>query len=168
MRQKSEPMQVIKERRDGALLRLVDAVPYIKFMRISFDRRGDELTATMAYSDMLIGNPTVPAIHGGATAAFLETTAIIELAWAEIWAKIEGEKLSGAEIAALPLPRLPKTIDFTTDYLTVGHPRDVYARARINRSGRRYASVHVEAWQDNRQKLVAQATGHFLMPPKNG
>lgn len=168
MRQKSEPMQVIKERRDGALLRLVDAVPYIKFMRISFDRRGDELTATMAYSDMLIGNPTVPAIHGGATAAFLETTAIIELAWAEIWAKIEGGKLSGAEIAALPLPRLPKTIDFTTDYLTVGHPRDVYARARINRSGRRYASVHVEAWQDNRQKLVAQATGHFLMPPKNG
>ncbi len=168
MRQKTEPMQVIKERRDGALLRLVEAVPYISFMGISFDRRGDELTATMAYSDMLIGNPTVPAIHGGATAAFLETTAIIELAWADIWAKIEGEKLSGAQIAALPLPSLPKTIDFTTDYLSVGHPRDVYARARINRSGRRYASVHVEAWQDNRSKLVGQATGHFLMPSKNG
>lgn len=168
MRVKPEPMQVIKERRDGALMRLVDAVPYIKFMGISFERRGDELTATMAYSDILIGNPTVPAIHGGATAAFLETAAIIELAWADIWAKIETEKLSGAEIAALPLPSLPKTIDFTTDYLAVGHPRDAYARARINRSGRRYASVHVEAWQDNRQKLIAQATGHFLMPPKNG
>ena len=168
MRQKPEPMQVIKERRDGALLRLVEAVPYIKFMGIGFDRRGDELTATMAYSDMLIGNPTVPAIHGGATAAFLETAAIIELAWADIWAKIESEKLSGAEIAALPLPTFPKTIDFTTDYLSVGHPRDVYARARINRSGRRYASVHVEAWQDNRSKLVAQATGHFLMPSGDG
>lgn len=168
MRAKPEPMQVIKERRDGALKRLVDAVPYIKFMGISFERRGDELTATMAYSDKLIGNPTVPAIHGGATAAFLETAAIIELAWADIWAKIETEKLSGAEIAALPLPSLPKTIDFTTDYLAVGHPRDAYARARINRSGRRYASVHVEVWQDNRQKLIAQATGHFLMPPKNG
>jgi acyl-coenzyme A thioesterase PaaI-like protein len=168
MRQKQEPMQVIKERRDGALLRLVDAVPYIKFMGISFERRGDELTATMAYSDMLIGNPTVPAMHGGATAAFLETAAIIELAWADIWARIETDKLSGAEIAALPLPSFPKTIDFTTDYLAVGHPRDAYARARINRSGRRYASVHVEAWQDNRRKLIAQATGHFLMPAKNG
>ena len=31
--------------------------------------------------------------------------------------------------------------------------------------GRRYASVHVEAWQDNRARLFAQATGHFLMPP---
>ena len=57
MRAKPEPMQVIKERRDGALLRLVQAVPYIGFMGINFDRRGDELTATMAYSDMLIGNP---------------------------------------------------------------------------------------------------------------
>jgi len=168
MQNKPEPLQVIKERRDAALLRLVDAVPYIAFMGISFQRRGDELTATMAYADMLIGNPTVPAIHGGATAAFLETAAIIELAWAGIWAKTEAEKLSGADIAALPFPTLPKTIDFTTDYLSVGHPRDVYARARINRSGRRYASVHVEAWQDNRAKLVAQATGHFLMPPKDG
>ena len=168
MRTKLEPMQVIKERRDGALLRLVEAVPYIKFMGFSFERRGDELTATMAYSDKLIGNPTVPALHGGATAAFLETAAIIELAWADIWAKIESEKLSGSEIAALPVPSLPKTIDFTVDYLSVGHPRDAYARARINRSGRRYASVHVEAWQDNRQKLIGQATGHFLMPSKDG
>ena len=36
--------------------------------------------------------------------------------------------------------------------------------ARVNRSGRRYASVHVEAWQDNRSRLFAQGTGHFLMP----
>jgi MATE family multidrug resistance protein len=37
------------------------------------------------------------------------------------------------------------------DYLRSGLPRDAYARARVNRSGRRYASVHVEAWQDNRR-----------------
>jgi len=65
-------------------------------------------------------------------------------------------------------PDFPKTIDFTVDYLRSGLPRDAYARARINRSGRRYASVHVEAWQDNRARLFAQATGHFLMPRKNG
>jgi acyl-coenzyme A thioesterase PaaI-like protein len=47
-------------------------------------------------------------------------------------------------------------------------PRDAYARATINRSGRRYASVHVEAWQDNRTRLFAQATGHFLMPQDDG
>jgi acyl-coenzyme A thioesterase PaaI-like protein len=64
------------------------------------------------------------------------------------------------------MPRLPKTIDFTVDYLRSGLPRDAYARARVNRSGRRYASVHVEAWQDNRARLFAQATAHFLMPTR--
>ena len=67
--------------------------------------------------------------------------------------------------ADMPYPHLPKTIDFAVDYLRAGLPRDAYARARVNRSGRRYASVHVEAWQDNRARLFAQATGHFLMPP---
>jgi acyl-coenzyme A thioesterase PaaI-like protein len=62
------------------------------------------------------------------------------------------------------MPYLPKTIDFSIDYLRSGLPRDAYARARVVRQGRRYASVHVEAWQDRREKLYAQATGHFLMP----
>jgi acyl-coenzyme A thioesterase PaaI-like protein len=60
--------------------------------------------------------------------------------------------------------RACQSIDFTVDYLRSGLPRDAFARARVNRSGRRYASVHVEAWQDNRTRLFAQATGHFLMP----
>ena len=78
-------------------------------------------------------------------------------------AELETKKRDLIEQAEGPL-RLPKTIDFTIDYLRAGLPRDAYARARVNRSGRRYASVHVEAWQDNRARLFAQATGHFLMP----
>jgi acyl-coenzyme A thioesterase PaaI-like protein len=158
-----EPVQVVKQRRDTALSALIDAVPYARWLGISFDRRGDELTAVLGFDDKLIGNPMLPALHGGVTAAFLEMTAIIELAWSALWAEVE----SGAVQADAPGPmRLPKTIDFTVDYLRSGLPRDAYARARINRSGRRYASVHVEAWQDNRARLFAQATGHFLMPPK--
>ena len=67
-----------------------------------------------------------------------------------------------------PRIALPKTIDFSVDYLRSGLPRDAYARARVNRSGRRYASVHVEGWQDNRTRMFAQATGHFLMPTRDG
>ncbi|MFQ3182936.1 MAG: acyl-coenzyme A thioesterase PaaI-like protein [Alteromonas macleodii] len=156
-----QPVQVVKQSRDAALQSLVGGVPYIQFMGIRFDRRGDELTAVMPYQDMLIGNPILPALHGGATSAFLETTAIIELSWAMMWGRIE----SGEVLGNL---RLPKTIDFTVDYLRSGLPRDAYARATINRSGRRYASVHVEAWQDNRRRMFAQATGHFLMPQKDG
>mgnify|MGYP005985409281 CR=1 FL=1 len=163
MSRRPEPVQVVKQRRDAALQSLVQGVPYIQFLGIQFDRRGDELTAILPYADMLIGNPAIPAIHGGVTAAFMEVTAIIELSWALIWEDME----VGQGTDALPR-RLPKTIDFSVDYLRSGLPRDAYARARVNRSGRRYASVHVEAWQDNRTRLFAQATGHFLMPLRDG
>ena len=134
-------------------------------MGITFDRRGDELTGLMTFEDRLIGNPILPALHGGATAAFLEVTAMITLSWVWLWEDIESGAVDAAMLAQ-NLPRLPKTVDFTVDYLRSGLPRDAYARARVNRSGRRYASVHVEGWQDNRDRLFAQATGHFLMPPE--
>lgn len=158
-----EPVQVVKQRRDAALTSLIEGVPYIGFLGVTFDRRGDELTAILPFSEKLIGNQMLPAIHGGVTAAFLEITAVIGLSWQTLWNDME----SGEMATDMALPRLPKTIDFTVDYLRSGLPRDAYARARVNRSGRRYASVHVEGWQDNRQRLFAQATGHFLMPQKN-
>jgi acyl-coenzyme A thioesterase PaaI-like protein len=162
MRPPVEPVQIVKQRRDAALRGLVSGVPYIAWLGIRFDRRGDELTAILPFDEKLIGNPGIPALHGGVTAAFLEVAAIIELAWGNLWHEMETGRI---DLGAHPAIRLPKTIDFTVDYLRSGLPRDAYARARINRSGRRYASVHVEAWQDNRARLFAQGTGHFLMPP---
>ncbi len=161
-----EPVHIVKERRDRALAALVERTPYIRTLGISFDRRGDELTAVLNYDDKLIGNPFLPALHGGAIASFLEVAAIMELGFHILWDEIENGRVSADELSPETLPRMPKTIDFTVDYLRSGLPRDAYARARVNRSGRRYASVHVEAWQDNRQRLFAQATGHFLMPTR--
>ncbi|BDW84803.1 MULTISPECIES: PaaI family thioesterase [Roseicyclus] len=167
-RGKPEPVERIKQRRDRALAVLVEAVPYIGFLGVSFDRRGDELTGVLSYDPKLIGNPLLPALHGGAIASFLEVTAIMELSFTLLWDDVESGRIAAESLSPATLPRLPKTIDFTVDYLRSGLPRDAYARARVNRQGRRYASVHVEAWQDNRQRLFAQATGHFLMPPRDG
>lgn len=163
-RRKPEPVEVVKLRRDSTLSSLVNGVPYIKFLGIEVERRGDELTAILPFAEKLIGNPMLPAIHGGVTAAFLETAAVIELTWVSVWSDMEAGLLDQEHQRDAIMSYLPKTIDFSIDYLRSGLPRDAYARARVVRSGRRYASVHVEAWQDNRQKLFAQATGHFLMP----
>lgn len=163
-RQTPDPVQVVKQRRDRALEALVGGIPFVHFLGITFDRRGDELTAVLNFDDKLIGNPMLPALHGGATAAFLETTALVELGWQRLWEEVESGVRAADSLTPENLPRMPKTIDFTVDYLRSGLPRDAYARARVNRSGRRYASVHVEAWQDNRSRLYAQASGHFLMP----
>ncbi len=137
--------------REDALRGLTGGIPYLQFLGMRFERSGDELTAVLPFTPHLIGNPVIPALHGGVTAAFLEVTAIVGLVWAGL-----GE---GVQVSALP-----KTIDLTVDYLRAGQPKDSFARARINRSGRRYASVQVEAWQDDLARLFAQGNGHFLMP----
>jgi len=159
-----ESVQVVKQRRDSALNALVQGVPYIQFLGVTFDRRGDELTGVLPFDEKLIGNPSLPAIHGGVTAAFLEITSIITLSWSFLWNDIESGEIDVHKMSGDTLPRLPKTIDFSVDYLRPGLPRDAYARAIVNRLGRRYASVHVEAWQDRRNKLFAQAVCHFVMP----
>ena len=163
-----QPELIIQEkrRRDLVLNVIVNQVPYIEFLGVTFDRHGDDITATMRFHEDLIGNSALPALHGGATAAFLEVTAIVGLAWNSLWDDIETKKLN-IETIKIGEIALPKTIDFTVDYLRSGLPRDAYARARVNRSGRRYASVHVEGWQDSRDRLFAQASGHFLIPKRD-
>lgn len=167
-RRPPEPMQVVKQRRDAALERMAGAIPYVRHLGVTFERHGDELTARLHFDERLIGNPRLPALHGGAIGAFLEIAAIMELSWSQVWERMEGGGPAAEAIEAGHFPPLPRTIDFTVDYLRSGLPRDAYARARVNRMGRRYASVHVEAWQDNRTRLFAQATGHFLMQQDGG
>ena len=163
-RARPEVMQVVKQRRDAALRALVEGVPYIRFLGIEFDRRGDELTGLLNFNDTQIGNPFLPAIHGGVTAAFLEVTSIITLSWAYLWPDIENGAIDIEAMARGEMPDLPKTIGFSVDYLRSGLPRDAYARAVVSRSGRRYATVRVEAWQDNHTRLFAQGVGRFRMP----
>ena len=152
------------KRQYQALDILVKSIPYLQFMGIGAYLQGDEVTATMKYDHSLIGNPDLPALHGGAIAAFLEVSALIQLSWINL----DKEFLKSSAILNLTTlvkeQQAPKTIDFTVDYLRSGLPKDAYARARVNRSGRRYTSVFVEAWQDNRSRIFAQATGHFLVP----
>lgn len=123
--------------------------PYVRTMGVRFDDHGDELTAILPYTGDLVGNPLIPALHGGAIGAFMEITASAAL-------------LAGTRLAALPKP-----IDVSVDYLRPARPQDVYARGIITRQGARVANVRVEAWQDRRAAPVAALHGHFLIKPES-
>ena len=91
---------------------------------------------------------------------------MFDILWKDIESRtLDVDKLN--QMAETP-PDFPKTIDFTVDYLRPGLSRNAYARAHIKRRGRRYASVHTETWQDDRDRPFAQAVGHFLMPVHGG
>jgi uncharacterized protein (TIGR00369 family) len=124
---------------------LIDLVPYASFLGLTAAMAGDELITTMRYADHLIGNPALPALHGGTLGALLESAAIFELLWR-------------AETAVLP-----KTITLTVDYLRSGAPVDTHARSIVTRQGRRVTNVRMEAWQADRNAPVATAHAIFLV-----
>ncbi|HEY0104255.1 MAG TPA: PaaI family thioesterase [Brevundimonas sp.] len=124
---------------------VLDRVPYARFLRLRAERQGDALTVTMPFADRLIGNPVLPALHGGSTAALLELTAIAQVA------------------VIYPRLRLPRPINVSVAYLRSGRPADVKANARIGRAGRRVAHVLAEAWQDDPDNPIAALTAHFLL-----
>ena len=159
----------IKKYRDLQLKSLISNVPYVNFLGVEFEQKGDELIAILPFNSKLIGNPALPAIHGGVTASFLEITAIFGLSWISLWKNPKDSEEINNENRKGPLSQqIPKTIDFTVDYLRSGLPQDAYAKAEVKRAGRRYASVYVEAWQVDQNKLYSQASGHFLMPVQRG
>lgn len=159
----SDPAEREAER-DRTLAALIEAVPYNRLLGVGVERRGDELTARLPFARHLVGNPFLPAFHGGATGSFLEITGLMQLAWERALSRIEAGGAAAEQVAAGRFPSLPKTIDVNIDYLRTGRPRDVYARARVQKAGRRVAHVHVEAWQEERGRPIAMLRGNFLMP----
>ena len=107
-------------------------------------RLGEDGTLVMPFSPKIIGNPILPAIHGGMTGAFLETTAIIGVT---------------RELGVSP----PKPIGLTINYLRSGRALDSYANVSIVKQGRRVVAFEAQAWQDDRTKPIASAFGHFML-----
>ncbi len=150
--------------RDAALAALTGSVPYNRLLGVRFDRLGDELTGRLPFRDGLVGNSLLPAIHGGVTGSFLEITALMQLAWDRVLGLMNEGGEAAERVAAGRFPPYPKTIDITIDYLRSGRPREIFARAIVQKAGRRVANIHVEAWQDSRTRPIAMLRGNFLMP----
>jgi len=126
---------------------ILQGVPYAQFLGMQIELAGDEMTAVLPFGQHIIGNPILPAIHGGVLGAFMELTALAELLLKEGQA------------------RQPRVIDVTIEYLRSGRSLTTYARADIKKVGRRIANVHVEAWQSERAQPIAALRGHFLVTP---
>lgn len=125
--------------------KLLAAIPFCRHLGLGAEISDDGLVLVMPFAPHLIGNPLLPALHGGAIGAFLETASIAQVIW----------ELGGT--------RLPKPIDIAIDYLRSGRAVDSRARARIFKRGRRVVNVHAELWQEDAAKTVASLRGHFLL-----
>lgn len=119
-------------------------IPYAQTLGVKPLFIGEEFTLIMPYVESNIGNPTLPALHGGSISGLMEMAAIVQL-------MIEQD--DGPQ---------PKPIGINVDYLRKGNPKDTYARAVIFKQGSRVANVRVQAWQDDYEKPIAAMHGHYL------
>ncbi|MEY4501751.1 MAG: hypothetical protein RIS52_1641 [Pseudomonadota bacterium] len=103
----------------------------------------DRIILLMDFDDDKSGRPGF--IHGGALAGLLETTAYMTVI------EVVGEG-----------PRL-KPINCTMTYMRAGVEKRTYARATIERLGKRIANVEVIAWQEDPNKPIAMAQINVLI-----
>lgn len=144
----SQLMQLISRAKEtGDYGALIDAIPYAKWLGVSAVLVDGEMLGKLTFTEPLIGNPVIPALHGGTIGALIESTAVFQLFWA-------------AETVIIP-----KTINLTVAYLRSGRPQDTFASASITKHGRRVVSVNVTVWQEDRARPIATGTVHVLITP---
>jgi uncharacterized protein (TIGR00369 family) len=132
-------------RQTGDYTPLLEALPYTRFLGLSAALVGDSVRLSLPFRQSLVGNPVLPAIHGGVVGACLETAALLQIIHLR---------------RALPLP---KTIDFTVDYLRAARAEPIHADAQVERLGRRVVHVRMRAFQAAESEPVALGRGNFLV-----
>ncbi len=124
---------------------LIDKVPYARLIGMKGMSFGEELLFILPASEDNIGNPTLPALHGGCIGGFMENAAIFHV------------------LATIESDRIPKVVDFSLDYLRPGRFRDTYASCEVVRQGRKVVNVGIKAWQTTQSEPIANARTHLLL-----
>lgn len=143
------PDAIAAARQGGDATRLVEAIPYLKFLGLKVASCNDGLICHLPANPKFVGNPVLAALHGGVVGALLESAAILQLIWTS------------------QFDYVPRIVDLSVDFLRSAQLIDTYAKGTVTRQGRRVANVRVEAWQEDRARPVAAAHAHFLLANAN-
>jgi uncharacterized protein (TIGR00369 family) len=121
------------------------ARPYARFLGVRAEAADGTARVVLPFAPHLVGNPLIPALHGGVVGGFLELAALAHLA------------------ATSPDGHVPRTVDITVDYLRPARAVTTYADVEVIRRGRRVANVQVTAWQSRPASPVTTLRGHFIV-----
>ena len=132
-------------RQDREPQQILDVIPYSSFIGVKAKIEDNRILYFMPEQHSNIGNPSLPAIHGGVIGGFMELSAAVELLY------------------TLNIEKIPKVADFSLDYLRPGRFQTTYASCSVLRHGKKLVNVSVVAWQDSPDKPIATARCHFLV-----
>lgn len=121
-------------------------IPYAAVVGFEVEKTADGPVTLLPPKDSNIGNPLIPAVHGGVVGALLEHAGIMQILW------------------ECEIERFPKIVNISLAYLRpcIG-TLETRAKAVLVKRGRSVTNVRMEAWQQDTSKPVAAAHAHFLM-----
>lgn len=124
---------------------MLKRIPSAAELQIKATQTCDEALMEMPFHVGIIGNPKLPAIHGGALCGFMLASATAHIT------------------AARPATKLPRAINISIDYLRPALSDSTFASVCLIRLGRRIAHVQVKAWQADRHKPIALMRANFVL-----
>ncbi len=131
-------------RETGDYSQVIASIPYAQTIGVEIVRFGDDVIFRLPCKPANIGNPVLPAIHGGVIGGFMEVSASLYL------------------VMQQETPRMPRIFDFSIDFLRAGLNQETYVECELVRQGNRVANVIINAWQQSRSKAIATARAHFI------
>jgi uncharacterized protein (TIGR00369 family) len=140
---------ISREPNSDTLALWIEKVPYATYLGIKADVKDSDITFVLPENEDLVGNPSLPALHGGVVGAFMEQAGAFEL------------------LAKMKNPVLPKIINFSLDYLRPVRLQEAYAKCSVTRQGKMVANVSITVWQEDEDKPNATARAHFLISENN-
>lgn len=125
---------------DQTITALINRSPYAQLLGIEAKKNRDQILFILPACDRIIGNNTLPAVHGGCVAGFMEHAALLQ-AW-----------------SLNPAGSMPKAINSAIDFLRPARLVDSYASCEIMRRGRKVTNIRVTMWQTDTDKRIATAS----------
>jgi len=121
------------------------AIPFNQFLGIKMTRIDSGLVQlSLDFRPEFIGNPLLPALHGGVISSLLDTAG-----GAAVWSQAEpGDRVS--------------TVDLRVDYLRPGRPEPIVGQGTVVRLGNRVGVAELRAWHPGREdKPIAAGMGVY-------
>ena len=129
----------------AAVQQVIDRVPFARSLGIVIEEADGKQRTRMPYADAVVGNPKVPALHGGALASLMQIAATAEL------------------IRATGAAKAPRVFSITAEYLRSAVLEDTIASATVISRSRRFANLRVELRQASSERAIAAATVQFRL-----
>ena len=122
---------------------------YSKSLGLNFEIGENGPFTKLSFKDYLVGNPLIPALHGGVIAGLLENASLFHLLWTN------------------EISYLPRLTHISFEFLSTCKTEDTFASCRINRKGKNIVNMSARAWQKNKlDKVIATSNCSYLVKHK--